>query len=286
MIALQGYKFLRKICKYIPPKIAKKWLNGLSWIYWKLDVKNCSNVVANLETLGKASSQSGVVLQREVYRHFAYFFYEFFSQKDAFFENAEFLNQDLIEKLGFPGEKASLLLVSHTGNWEASLKYLLNRGYSVTTIVMPHSHPEVNLFFDQLRAHPNLETASLLEGLAHCAHAIKNKRVIALACERDYTGNGLALPMFDKNIYFPKGPAWLMMRYQVPTYLAKCHRTDLLRFNVKLEAIDLPIKLPESRNEAIARLSQGISRKMFDHILCHSEQWITFDPTFYPTSSI
>jgi Kdo2-lipid IVA lauroyltransferase/acyltransferase len=277
---LFGYCALRKICACIPPGAAKVALNGLSWLYWKLDVRKRPFVIENLKVLSHGTTKDLRILQREVYRHFAYFFYEFFSQRPSKFENSATVIPKIKAQLGEPGEKAGLLLVSHTGNWEASLKELLNCGYPVTTVVMPHSHPDVNCFFDQLRGHPGLETASLKEGLTACAHAIKNKRIIALACERDYTGTGLPIGIFGHEISFPKGPAWLMLRYQVPTFLVKSHRIDLLHFSVELEPVNIPLGLTKVKSEALESLSQHIVEALFKHVLLHAEQWITFDPLF------
>ena len=278
--ALLGYRALRKICDCIPPGAAKVVLNGLSWLYWKLDFKNGGHVLANLQILNRDSTKNLIATQREVYRHFAYFFYEFFSRQPSCVQQGNELKGQIFGHLGLPGESAGLLLVSHTGNWEASLRQLLQLGYSVTTVVMPHSHADVNDFFKQLRHHDRLETVSLADGLSACAQAIKNKRIIALACERDYTGSGLSLPLFGHSISFPKGPAWLMLRYGVPTFLVKSHRTDLLHFSIELEPILLPSQLSGSPSEKLSWVSEHIVSVLFKHILLHTEQWITFDPIF------
>ena len=279
-LALLGYRALRKLCNCIPPGAAKIILNGLSWLYWKLDFKKGGHVLANLKVLNRYSTKNLIATQREVYRHFAYFFYEFFSSRPSFALQGNELKGQISAHLGVPGESAGLLLVSHTGNWEASLQQLLHLGYSVTTVVMPHSHADVNDFFKQLRHHPHLETFSLADGLSACSQAIKNKRIIALACERDYSGSGLSIPLFGHSISFPKGPAWLMLRYNVPTFLVKSHRLDLLHFSIELEPIPLPSELSGSPIEKLSYVSERIVSVLFKHILIHTEQWITFDPLF------
>ena len=196
------------------------------------------------------------------------------------FENELELKKKVREQLGEPNEKEALLLIPHCGNWELTLRQLLSMGYPVTTVIMPHSHEDVNEFFHELRYHPNLETASLENGMRACLRALAQKRIVALACERDYTGQGLELEIFDQRVFFPKGPAWLMLSKKTPTFFTNCQRLRLNHFRAELIPMHLPEAMPKDKEEALLTACQTIANRVFKNIEENPEQWITFDPVF------
>jgi lauroyl/myristoyl acyltransferase len=198
------------------------------------------------------------------------------------FQNEDQLKSHVRKQLGAPHEQGTLMLIPHCGNWELTLRQLLAMDYPVTTIIMPHSHEDVNEFFHELRYYPNLETASLDNGMRACLRALNQKRIVALACERDYTGQGLELEMFDQLISFPKGPAWLMLSKQPPTFFVNCQRLKLNHFKVELIPMTLPENLPEDKEEAVLVTSEKIAQRVFNNIDENPDQWITFDPVFRP----
>jgi lauroyl/myristoyl acyltransferase len=277
------YRVLRSLCRSIPPELAEPLLKKLSWAYYQLDKKNKVNVQRNLKVL--RPQQNRDELEKAVYLNFAFFLYEFFSGSMGTYQDENSLKKKVREQLGEPNEQGTLLLIPHCGNWELTLRQLLSMGYTVTTVIMPHSHEDVNTFFHELRYHPNLETASLGNGMRACLRALSQKRIVALACERDYTGQGIELDMFGQQISFPKGPAWLMLRKQPPTFFVSCQRIKLNHFKVELIPMSLPEELPQNKEEAVYLTSQSIAQRVFQNIDENPEQWITFDHVFSPKKS-
>jgi lauroyl/myristoyl acyltransferase len=264
----------------LKPETAQPILDAISWLYYKCDVKNGKNVTANLEVLRPGEDNRALAAQ--IYKNFSYLIYEFFSGSKGTYANEETLSKFIQQNFGEPNEHAVLLLVPHCGNWELTLKQLLSMGYGVTTIAMSHSHPDVNDFFDELRYHPRLEIAELKQGMKACLSALDQKRVVALACERDYTGRGLSLEMFNHGISFPKGPASLMLRKKPKTFFVSCRRLKIDHFEVELSPIQCPDPIPEDRDESLLETSKIIAKKVFDNIKEHPDQWVTFDPAFKP----
>lgn len=281
-LACQAYKSIRTICRSIPPALAEPILNALSDLYRCLDGRKKNFVLDNLKVI--APDKDPQQLCKSIYRHFGYFMYEFFQGMKGEYHQEVQLNQTLVDLFGEPDERSNLLLISHAGNWELTLRHLLSRGYNVTTVVMPHSHADVDDFFRELREHPNLETAPLEKGMRACIKAINNKRIVALACERDYTGSGIDMPILDGShqISFPKGPAWLMLNKKVSTFFVNCTRQSLGKLSVQLEPILIPDELPSDKEAAIHTTSQHIARHIYGFISSNPEQWITFDPMFTP----
>jgi len=214
-----------------------------------------------------------------VYREFAYFLYEFFSKNPSKVENETDLKSQLELKLGIPGEKSSMILMGHYGNWEIALQKLLEQGYHVTTLSMSHSNPQIDHFFNRLRRHPCLHCHSLETGLKPLLSAIEKKHIIALACERDYRKTGLTLSLFNSHFNFPLGPALIIKRTGLTTYIASQYRLGLLNFNFQLNPLDF------SAESSIASISLHIAQQLFEIIKVHPEQWLTFEPYFQADAS-
>jgi lauroyl/myristoyl acyltransferase len=274
--AALGYKIMGYCCAYTPSFVLKIILPFLAGLFHRFDSRHVGNVKKNLDILSKHTGRDFSGLEKKVYKNFAFFMAEFFKagiRRDVFLQ--ENLKKKINDTLGQPGEKANLILVGHYGNWELALKQLLGMGYSVTTIAMNHSDSNVDKFFSDMRNHENITVAYLNQGLKPCIRALRNKEIIALACERDYTGNGIAVNIAGQEVGFPHGPAWLISKYNPDTYLGIYKRKSFGEFDSILEKFDFKDSLSE-----VSDITQEISDKLFHHIYEDPSQWITFDDFF------
>lgn len=276
--ALLGYRSLRWVCRKTPDAWARRICPVLSDLYRWLDRGRRPLVEENLRVMVGEKEAEIARCCREVYRSFASFLFEFFSGRDSQMEGENF-DEQLRALLGAPGERAGLLLMPHVGNWEACLRHLLRRGYEVTTVVMPHGSEAVDSFFVQLRGHPRLEVTDLKRGGVVCRRALRKKRIVALACERDYTGSGQSIPFKGYRVEFPPGPAWLMLGESPSTFLVHCRRTDLHRFSIQLEPFTTGNNDPLP---SLEELTEDLGQAIFKIVENNPEQWITFDRTFHP----
>lgn len=274
MIAAYLFRFLAWVCRSISPDQATAKLDFLAHLYWRIDASKRDHVTQNLKAL-TGNPEEAKRLTPLVYKEFAYFIYEFFSNHKAAIENREEIVPYARQMLGAPGEQSSLILMGHYGNWEIGLKHLLELGYPVCTVSMHHSHPKVDAFFEELRSHPNLQCHDLNEGIGPILKAIEQNNIIALACERDYAKNGYQLELFDATFAFPRGPAFLMKKFKLPAFVFEQQRLSLLKFNYHLISIE-----PPQTNEKLEALSLRIAKAVFQVILKRPEQWLTFDPYF------
>ena len=255
----------------MPIFIAPVILWGLGRLYWALAFNSRKIVAQNLRLLGtQKNSTFGV------FHHFGLFLYEFFSLKKPIIYEEEKLLQQFNQSFGGPGEKGGLLLLPHLGNWELALRWILDQGYQVDTIAHQHSSPEIDEIFHNLRAHPHLKVHPLEQGGRACLKAIKQKRIVALACERDYTGQGEKVTFEDFSTHFPSGPTWLMRAKNCETKLIECKRLSLLKFEIQIH----PFNLEGDPQDGTRQLAQAIYKLIRKHPL----QWITFDPILKPIS--
>lgn len=259
-----GYRVLIGVCKSIPAAIAPPILRALGSIYYLLASGPRKTVSENLRRLGIEDSG------RDVFHHFSYFLFEFFSQKKAIVQEEEKLLDEFTQHFGAPGEQGGLLLLPHLGNWEVSLRWLLDQGYSVDTIAQGHSSNDVDHVFKKLRHHPRLKVHPLNTGARSCLRALKSNRIIALACERDYSNQGIRVDFEHFHTDFPTGPSWLMGSGNWKTALVECSRQSLLHFKIQIH--------PFSPSGDLEERTRLLARAIYDIIRRHPLQWITFDP--------
>lgn len=277
-LALQGYSFLKRLCEVTPPVVAERLLYSISFFYWMFDYKHRKYVKRNLDVIKSNIKKEKVPSVNDVYFHFAQFIYEFFSYQKHFSYKKFQPNVELLDALGKPWERSSMILVTHQGNWEMSLQKLLQSGYPVLTVVMRHNNKEIDAFFHSLREHPLLEVSYLEEGIRPCIKAIRENRILALACERDYSHHGVEVNVAGRSVLFPKGPGYLYQKYKLPIFHGVSRRQSLGKFDEQLLKIDEELLLKAKSN--LQSITQIIADTLFCEIYHSPEQWITFDDFF------
>jgi lauroyl/myristoyl acyltransferase len=277
-IALFGFKRLKQLCQNLNPSKAKKKIDFLAQLYYRLDWKKKNNVHANLNALlGEKADPS---LGPEVYRHFGYFLFEFFSEHPQTFIDQNQLKKSCFELLGEPGAKANLMLTSHSANWESNLRFFLNLGYRVTTVAQAHSHPDIDRFFGELRDHPNLHCSGLNTGLSACRHALQNQEIVALACERDLLGTGLPFQWKQHSLSLPLGPSWLIKRFGPDTFFVHSKRIQLGAFSTQIS----PINTSDCDGD-LKEITKKWGQMLLENIEASPEQWLNFEPLFSAIST-
>lgn len=277
-----GYQALHALCQNVPRPLATKVLPALAHIYKRADEKHRLHVERNLAVLGDYLKRDTSQLVDEVFFHFACFIYEFFSFNNdrlTQFASDQSMEKKLRDTFGSPGEKAGLILVNHHGNWEIALKKVLALGYPMMTVALHHGNAGVDDFFNQMRSHPGLRVSYLEEGTGPCLQAIEEKRLLALACERDYTGRGVDVELAGKSVTFPVGPAYLHHKTGVKLARARMTRLEIDAFDILLEPIEIPDSVYKCTSP-IESLTRHIAQSVFSLIYECPEQWITFDDFF------
>ncbi len=274
--AALGYEILAWCSVKAPDRLLNKIIPSIASLYNKFDAAHSVFVRNNLKVISEYTGKDFAHLEKKIYEHFAMFMIEFFRVGSQSKVVPPVETKDRIHKaLGEPGEKANLILVGHYGNWEVALQHLLGIGYSVTTVAMNHSDKKVDAFFSKMRYHKNITVSYLDQGLRPCIKALKNKHILALACERDYTGTGVPVNIAGREISFPIGPAWLISKYHPDTFLGVYKRLALGEFETSLQKLEF-----DEKESDLNLITQSISDKLFEHIYENPAQWITFDDFF------
>lgn len=245
-----------------------------------------SCVVKNLQALEPGARVSPASVDR-IYDHFAFSLYEFFSGRrfDVRCGSPEFdsMPEYLRSRLGptGAGQESRLLLGAHLGNWEIGMRTIVENGYRMSAIALGHSHPGIDQLFGELRRHPNLEMIDLGCGLRPFLRAIQQGRMLALVCDRDYTGNGVPVRMGEHQVFFPSGPARLYLQTKTPAVLCHALRESPDHFRFEVDPLDLDAFELKNVPGHVA-VSQLIADRLLDIIHRHREQWGTFYDYFTP----
>lgn len=278
-LTLLGYRSLEFICKRTPLFIADFIIKILSWVYYKCDRKNRKNVEKNMRLIGEHLGIDISSKVPEVYYQFACFIFEFFSKMKCEVKNEVSFDSKVHELLGPKGNKPYLIIVSHQGNWEFSCRKIMDLGYPVTSIALESSNKEVTNFFYHLRQHPMLELFYLKDGIQPCLDAIARNRIIALACDRDYTNRGVEVIVASQKVSFPVGPAYIARKTRIPIFLSTSKRISLGCFEMNLKPVCIEVGMLD-KDKAIENISQAIATILFEQVLKCPEQWVTFDDYF------
>ena len=274
--AALGYKILGNCCAYTPKPVLDLVLPTISKVYHRLDKVHAQYVRNNLKILSEHTGEDYSHLEKIIFKNFASYLVEFFRagiRKDILVNDQ---SKEMFHKyFGLPGEKANLILVGHYGNCEMALRHLLDSGYRVTTVAMNHQDKKVDAFFTRMRQHANISVSYLDQGLKPCIRALKKKEILALACERDYSGNGLKINIAGKQVSFPHGPATLISKFKPETFLGVYKRVSFGNFQCDLQKFDFSDYLGDNQ-----KITQVISDKLFEYIYEDPSQWITFDDFF------
>jgi KDO2-lipid IV(A) lauroyltransferase len=110
-----------------------------------------------------------------------------------------------------------VLVTPHLGNWDLAGVFLGARGYPISAVVEPIPRGWTRTF-NRYRNATAMQTIPIPERRA-IARALKDRRLLALVADRDFTGRGLPCPSFDAVRCFPKGPAAYALKFGTPVVL-------------------------------------------------------------------
>jgi KDO2-lipid IV(A) lauroyltransferase len=258
------------------------WLGTIcGLLYWRGDARRRGALRANLaQVLGPSATPAEVrrVVRRGFVSYGRYwaeaFRLESLSQEEILrrttIEGREHIDQALA------GGRGAIFATPHVGNWDAGAAWLAASGYKLTAIVERLEPTELFERFVAYRRALGMEILPLDDGsesMRSLLRSLRAGRLVALVCDRDLTGHGLAVRMFGATVTMPGGPAFLALKTGAP--LLPCcvyhdrrpgHWVAVVRPPVSLEPSD------SQRTDAIA-LTQLLAAEFEQLIGQAPEQW-------------
>lgn len=211
MVNYYLYRVGQAIALSLPLKCGYWFAQIFSDIRYIFARKDRAVVTENLKAIfpDKNEKEIGRIRIR-LFRNFAKYLVDFFRfekinqgyiKKFIRFENLDYLHDAV------SSGKGVILLTAHLGNWELGGAVIAQSGYPLWAVALPHAQRKVNDFFNFQRERKNVHVIPIGEAPKKSLQVLKKKAMVALVGDRNFNGGGIAVNFFDKETFFPEGPA-------------------------------------------------------------------------------
>jgi lauroyl/myristoyl acyltransferase len=182
---------------------------------------------------------------------------------------------------GVAAGKGVILALPHLGGWEYAGAWVTKvKGHHMLVVVEPVEPPELFDWFVKVRAAMGMEVVALGPKAASASlRALRDNGLLALVCDRDLRGDGVAVEFFGEQTTMPGGPATLALRagaviVPVAVYFGP---------NGGHHAVVRP-PLDTSRQgsvrEDVVRITQALAREFEGLIAAAPQQWHLLQPNW------
>lgn len=175
-----------------------------------------------------------------------------------------------------------VLALPHVGNWEAAGAKAVDEGIGVLAVAEALADPRIVQWFIGVRARFGIDviigdrSASVTKALLE---RLKEKRTIALPCDRDIAGDGVVVTFFGEETTLPAGPVALADRTGAHLLVVGCYfkegRGHRLVVQPRLEIPDAPT--PEER---VQLGTQALAHRLEEVIRAEPHQWHMMVPNW------
>lgn len=151
---------------------------------------------------------------RESYIHFAKTMMEilYFPKMDkAYIKKYIQMNNPEFYRKGVSGEKSTIFMMAHFGNWELAQIYSGILDKPLHIFARDQKHTRLNQFLNELRASHGAKTISTTR-VRELMRAIREKRAIGALGDQGGGREGLPGPLFGRKTTFPRGLVSLAAR--------------------------------------------------------------------------
>jgi len=224
-------------------------------------------------------------IARRVIRNHAYAWVDFFHYgqrpPEAAFRNFVTLaGEEHMERLMQSGSGA-ILLTAHAGNYELGGLLLKALGLDIHAVYKPDRFEAVERLRNRIRRQGGVIGVPV-DGIGFSTlpllKLLREGRLVGMQGDRDFSLNGLALPFFGKEAFFPRGPWELAAMTGAPVIASFFFMDEELRFHATFFE---PIQVEGERNRRQASIEQGMRRyvqQLEELVRAHPDQWYCFYP--------
>jgi lauroyl/myristoyl acyltransferase len=178
------------------------------------------------------------------------------------------------------------MLVTVHCNWEliAAMCDRLGWTNAIDVVALSSGDHVIDGIFAGLRRNSHAESLPLNRAPLGSLRALKAGRILGLAADRDYTGQGMRLPFAGQMMSVPLGPAALAVQTSatiIPVYLA---RRGLTRMHLQ---VGRPLRANPGapKQQEVERLMHELVTIMTRFIATAPAQWISFHDAWQTKSN-
>lgn len=185
---------------------------------------------------------------------------------------------------GVAAGKGTILALPHLGNWDFAGAWLAARlrplGTGLTVVAEPLEPPDLFDWFVELRREIGMEVVPLGPSATGAVlRALRDNRVVCLVCDRDLTGDGVAVEFFGEQTTLPGGPATLALRTGAPVLPVGNYILGGGRHRVRIGA-PVPIERTGRTRDDVRRVTQELAHRLEALIRAAPEQWLLMQPNW------
>lgn len=171
--------------------------------------------------------------------------------------------------------KGVIIVLPHSGNWDASAVWLVERGMPFTTVAERLKPESLYRRFVAFREGLGMEVVPLTGGPRSpsdiLAERLRAGRVVCLVGDRDLTASGIEVDFFGEPARMPAGPALLAAR----TGAALLPADLWFEPEVGTHRLNPPVEIPEegSLRDRVTAATQQVADAFARGIAQHPEDW-------------
>jgi len=222
---------------------------------------------------------------RRVIRNHAYAWVDFFHYgqrpaKAAFGNFVTLEGEEHMERL-LQAHTGAILLTAHAGNYELGGLLLKAMGLDIHAVYKPDRFEAVERLRNRVRSQGGVIGVPV-DGVGFSTlpllKLLREGRLVGMQGDRDFSLNGLALPFFGQEAFFPRGPWELAAMTGAPVIASFFFMDEEPRFHAKFFE---PIHVEGERSGRRASIERGMRRyvqQLEALVREHPDQWYCFYP--------
>ncbi len=280
-----AYRAAADVVRVIPPPVGRRLARRVSRAAPAVMTSRREQVARNLRRVHGSDLDDAAIRRSvtETFDSYGRYFYELFRlphQSPAWIErHFDSVGLEHIER-GVAAGTGVVAALPHLGNWDLAGAWLAGRGFSVTVVAEPLDPPELFDWFVATRNRLGMRVVTLSNDAGReLLRALARNEVVCLLCDRDLTGDGVAVEFFGEWTTMPGGPAMLALRSGAPLVPVGCYfRPDGCQQCVIGPPLDT--RRVGTIREDVTRLTQELAHRFEELIAAEPEHWHLMQPNW------
>ncbi len=276
------YKLGQFLVNRLSPSASYRFATFLSDLQYVFSFRDRKAVRENLKCILPPETDVRL-MTREVFRNFGRYLVEFFRMRKDI--TPEFIKEKVqIEgrqhlDQALQGGKGVILMSGHIGNWEWAAAIISLLGYPLMIIALPHKERPVNDLFNHQREDKGIAVVPSRFAVRRCIEYLNQKKIVAIAGDRDFSSHGEVVDFLGKKALIPKGAAVFSYKTGapiVPTFLIRRENNSFL-FHIG-EPIYPPQRVYQGNvsQELLVQLMGVYIKRIEEIIYKYPTQWLMF----------
>lgn len=174
----------------------------------------------------------------------------------------------------------AVIALPHLGSWDLAGAWGAAQGYPLVVVVERLEPPELLAWFRAARRRMGMEVVVRGPGVTERLEAaLRRNRVVALVCDRDLSGRGVAVELFGERTTLPVGPGLLARRCGAALLPVAVYDQEGGR-NRAVVRPPVPVERSDDERHDVSVTTQRLARELEVLIRAAPEQWHLMQPNW------